>query len=327
MDAAKGPTQKLAADLKAVSGALLGALEPASAETPARIGSSANSSADSSAIDSGSVRAQIAEKRAKVEAMRSRAAAAAPQVDATAAGTPTVDTPTIDSPAELAGAAGAAGGTAAAGGVGAASTAGGRRRSQPSVAVDAVVVDAAVAGDAVGSGEANWPPIAEVVEVVASEAAAVEVVAEVASPRERGASFDTMRSAGGPTPPPAASTSRMRDEDSSATGLAASGGPSASQEVVLDAVDVQVTASERDESDVAQERSALVLDTILVNLEVSIGTFVGRTADLLTPEAARSWQLLRAFQRERTDAEVLQQRAQRSREKLLDELARGIDRR
>ena len=91
----------------------------------------------------------------------------------------------------------------------------------------------------------------------------------------------------------------------------------------LDAVDVTVTAVEADEEERAAQRNAVFLDAFLLTVEAVLGTMANRASQLLTPEAARSWELLRAFRGQRSP---LEQKRQRAKEKLLDEIAEGVRR-
>lgn len=89
-------------------------------------------------------------------------------------------------------------------------------------------------------------------------------------------------------------------------------------------VDVAVTESAPDDEEVARERSALLLDAILLTAEATLGVAASRTLQLLTPEEARSWELLRAF---RFQASPKEQRAARAKELMLDELVKSVSRR
>ena len=91
----------------------------------------------------------------------------------------------------------------------------------------------------------------------------------------------------------------------------------------LDALDVSVTAEEADAEEVAAERTRVVLDAALLTVEAALGTVAGRTMAMLTPEEARGWEVLRAFRGQRSP---LEQKRQRAKEKLLDEIAEGVRR-
>ena len=91
----------------------------------------------------------------------------------------------------------------------------------------------------------------------------------------------------------------------------------------LEAVDV-VATSQDDASEVAQERQARVLDAALVLVEFNAGTLLARLLALVTPDAARPWQLLRAFSGRDDERQM---RAARAQATLLEGLTEGLERR
>jgi len=89
-----------------------------------------------------------------------------------------------------------------------------------------------------------------------------------------------------------------------------------------DAIDVEVLATEATPEQQKDERSAQLLDSVLLTVEVALGTLASRTVDFLTPEEARPWEVLRSFKKE----DKIDQKAAEARERVLDEFAKGITR-
>ena len=109
-----------------------------------------------------------------------------------------------------------------------------------------------------------------------------------------------------------------------AGGLETFRGAAGDEEGVLEAVDVSVTAVEADEEEQATQRKAVFIDAFFLSAEAALGTLFTNTFDFLTPEEARSWELLNAF---KGQGSPVQQKAARAKEKLLDELSEGVARR
>jgi hypothetical protein len=60
---------------------------------------------------------------------------------------------------------------------------------------------------------------------------------------------------------------------------------------------------------------------------VAVATIFQRTLSWLTPEEARSWELLRAFRGQDGRLARTEEKAARAKEKLLDQLREGVTRR
>ena len=190
------------------------------------------------------------------------------------------------------------------------------------VAVEAVAVEAVdVEAVDVDGGEAVVEATVEATfaEVLEAEVFEATVEAELAVEVDAG-STRPMRSADASAPEGSALDVALDQIDE----LVDLGGEGEGEGEAIDAVDVSVTSVEEDADEVAQQRQTLLLDAVLITLEAALGKASSQLAAAFTPEEARGWELLGAFRLQDSPAE---QKAARAKERLLDEIARGLDRR
>ena len=319
VDAAKGPTQRLSADIKGLASATATLLTSAPPVGPGQLGATVDEDTPGAPPPPAprTIFDTIAEKRAKVEAMRRGGSIPPPAAAAAAPAPPQPPPPPPPPPPPQAA----------------------RVMGLPvesglpfeALEVVEVVDDGAVAFEVeavvVEADEAVGAPEAYVtaVEVVTGEVVGATDVFTAddvfTGDVYTGNEPQRMRSPSGVT---SVYDAAIADADfdlvvpADAAGSAAGSG-------IDDAVniDVAVTSEERDEEEAAAERNKVLLDVVLLTAEASLGTLATRVSELLTPEEAREWTVLKAF---RGQGDPKEQKVARAKEKLLDEMASGIKR-